>query len=115
LVSITRCHSSGLVLVTVLPAKMPALFTITCSAPNSRTVASTAASTWRSFETSATRARVRSAGSVFATLPMLPRWWPTSTTTAPSIEKRRAAASPIPEPAPVTITTLPSNRIRPPS
>ena len=44
LVSITSCHSSGLVLVTVLPLKMPALFTSTSRRPNFLTVAVIAAS-----------------------------------------------------------------------
>src|ERR1700691_2162772 len=34
---------------------------------------------------------------------------PFSTTNAPSFKKRRAVPAPIPEPAPVTMTTLPSN------
>src|SRR6185369_15845131 len=110
-VSITFCQSEGFVFVTVLPAKMPALLTITSRPPNVRTADSTAASTSPYFATSATRTSVRSFGSSFATRATLLRWSPTSTTAAPSSEKRRAVASPMPDPAPVTITTLPSKRI----
>jgi hypothetical protein len=113
--AITRSHSSGFAFVAVLPAKMPALFTITCSTPNFFTTPFTIDSTWRHFDTSHTRVNVLSGGRSRATRSMLREWSPTSTTFAPSCEKRRAVASPIPDPAPVTITTLPSNRILAPS
>jgi hypothetical protein len=58
--------------VTVLPLKMPALFTITSSRPKDFTAVATADSISRSLLTSATRVRVRSPGSSRATFSIEP-------------------------------------------
>ena len=114
LVAITFSQSAGFVLATSFPAKTPALFTRMSRRPNSRIAMPTVASMSASFATSATLVRVRSRGSSEATPAMFFRWWPTSTTAAPSRERKCAVASPMPEPAPVTITTLPAKRAIPP-
>jgi hypothetical protein len=96
--------------VTVPPEKMPASLTRTSSRPNFSIVKSTSAFICACTETSVCLHSVRSAGRLRATFSSFSRVRPANTTFARSPEKRLAAASPMPEPAPVTITTLLSKR-----
>ena len=89
-----------------------ALLWRTSRRPNSRTAIATIAATWSSSLTSASMASARPPSSVMARATRsasAPRMSSTRTD-APSAAKSCAVASPMPDPPPVTIATLPSTR-----
>ena len=110
LVPSTRCQSSRLASVALPCTAMPALLTITSSRPKRLTVASISACTASHCDTSAGWASVRSSGRSARVAASLSSLRSAMATIAPSCEKRRAVAAPMPEPAPVTMTTLPAKR-----
>ena len=103
--SIARCQSSGPSPSTSPSGATPALLTITSTPPKRSTAAATRARTSSSRATSQRWTRVRAGSRVAATDSSLSGVRPASTTQAPSAAKRSAMPRPMPEPAPVTMTT----------
>lgn len=91
-------------------SQVAALLTRVSNRPWSRATASTSPVISSSSETSPTRAiSVEPAGASDTTLSSFVRVRPMITTVAPSAAKRWAVAAPMPDPPPVTMTTLPVN------
>ena len=91
--------------------EMPALLNATSTEPKVVCAVRKAAATSASDVTSACTNRPPVSAAAFSPAASS---MSTATTCAPSVANRRAAASPIPLPAPVMTTVLPSNLIRPP-
>src|SRR6185437_15580456 len=102
LTSYTRCHSSSGLSATVPAAPTPALFTRMSMPPRLWAAASTAARTDASSVTSALSPRNSSVG-----------FRSSAATRAPRAASSRAAASPIPDPPPVTTAASPLNSAMP--
>ena len=112
LTRISARHSSRLVSISAPRAATPALLTRTSSLPNALRVASitpahpaSAPTSWASASAMPPAAVMSSTTSAAGASAMS-----VSTTRAPSRASARALAAPIPEPAPVTIATLPATR-----
>ena len=104
----TRCQFSALTSRNGQSSSMPALLTTTSMRPHTSTARSIMPWTSASSETSATWARARSP-SASATAPTSAAVRETTMTLAPSSLRRRATASPMPRPPPVTMAFLPEN------
>src|SRR6516225_11933843 len=109
----TRSHSSSLILSTVETLSAPALFTRTSIRPKAFSVSSAALRPSSSRVTSAARAMASPPTSLisFTTPSRDSRRRPKTATLAPPAARPKAIARPIPDPPPVTIVTLPFNRV----